>query len=263
MASSGEAERTGPSASAGARRGNHRRRSSQPRPPAPNEPASLSGAPEYRVVFSRNRAAPSPKLRSKAVLSREGASPNGRRDGSCSSIWPSPLRATDLASRVVPLGMRERRQSKRWARMGTGTVAWAGAVAWERLEAGVDGRVSEALGEHHEPLGRSGRVLQGRVLLTCAHRGLGSRGWPDGLGGWTAARPSHLKACFPLAGVLLGGTRSPRMSSRCTNLYSVMTGLESGPSSRSVPRFRDPSSTAFRQRPREPAPDSSRGVWAE
>ena len=31
--------------------------------------------------------------------------------------------------------------------------------------------------------------------LTCAHRGLGSRRWPDRLGAWAPAPPSHLKAC--------------------------------------------------------------------
>ncbi len=61
-----------------------------------------------------------------------------------------------------------------------------------------------------------------------------------------------LAARRPLAGPLLGGTRSPSVSSRCTNQYSVMTGLERGPSSRSVPRFRDPSSPCVEKDPCEP-----------
>ena len=38
----------------------------------------------------------------------------------------------------------------------------------------------------------------GRLLLTCAHRGPGSRSWPDSLGGWTATPPSHFEACSTL-----------------------------------------------------------------
>ena len=44
--------------------------------------------------------------------------------------------------------------------------------------------------------GRSSRAGPGS--WPCAHRGLGSRGWPDGLGGWAGAPPSTFNACSPL-----------------------------------------------------------------
>ena len=84
--------------------------------------------------------------------------PNSARLSSTqsSSIWTSPPPAMGLGSRVVPLVMRERMQSKRWPGRGLG------------LSAG-----------------------------TARGKGRG-RGWPDDLGGWTAAPPSHLRACSPL-----------------------------------------------------------------
>ena len=47
-------------------------------------------------------------------------SPPPLRDGSCSSIWPSPLRAADLASRVPLLAMRERMARGRGRGVGLG-----------------------------------------------------------------------------------------------------------------------------------------------
>ena len=119
-------------------------------------------------------------------------------------------------------------------------VGWA--IARERLEAGVEERGSEASGEHHEPLGRSGR----RCMGGCASHVCSPRSRVEGLARWprwldsspTLAPQGVLAARRPL----VGGTRSPSVSSRCTNLYSVMTGLESDPPSSSTPRFRDPSS---------------------
>ena len=120
--------------------------------------------------------------------------------------------------------MRERMQSKRWPGRGLGLS-----------EATARGR------GRGEGLGGPGRGLTSpsadrvkwcmggcfsRTLTEVSGRGAGQTASVVG----QQPRP---RTSAPAGGsLLLGGKRSPSVSSRCTNQYSVMTGLESGPSPR-------------------------------
>ena len=139
--------------------------------------------------------------------------------------------------------MRERMQSKHWA--------WA---PWRGLGHRTGTARGRGRGEGVGSLGRASRapwpvgapvhgwVCFSRVLTEVSGRGAGQMA--SVVGQQPHPRTSRRARRSPPAGgsLLLGGTRSPSVSSRCTNLYSVMTGLESDPPSSSTPRFRDPSS---------------------
>ena len=142
-------------------------------------------------------------------------------------------------------------------------LAGAWASAQERLEAGVGGGARRPWARPHEPLGRSGQWCMGgcfsRMRTEVSGRGAGQTA---SVVGQPRPRTSgRARRSAPAGGsLLLGGKRSPSVSSRCTNQYSVMTGLESGPSSRSVTRFRDPSSHRARRGPDEGPPSAGVGA---
>jgi hypothetical protein len=97
-------------------------------------------------------------------------------------------------------------------------------------------------------------VVHGPVPLTYAHRGLGPRGWPDGLGGWTAP-PPHLRASPLGARWPVPPPRWEEVSERVITVYeSVLRDDRAGEwpvPSRSVPRFRGPARTVRGEGPDE------------